>query len=469
MQHSKLLRLYTCFDSQELEALHKWVHSPLHNKDENVQQLILHLSTKRQLTPTSVKKERLFKAVYPHQKYDDQQWRRLVSKTVQCLEKFVQFWMTKQQTFNGQQQLLLFLQQRQRPKLAQQQARKVERLLEQAKVQTHEHYYQTYQFQTASFEESAQQARMKATNLQLLIDNFSMAFMLETLRLACTAHSHQSLYKTAYELPFLPAVLQQAQQAAFQEVIALQLYLKAYQSLVEQRDAIHFEIFKAYLLEQAAVLSPKEQRSLYNLAINYCIRHINSNESQHYMQQVFELYQQGISSQILLSNGQLSRFAYKNIAAVGLRLGAYDWVKEFIDTYAAYLETSYRDNYYHYNLCKWYFSIGDYDKAMERLVQVEYDDLFLNLDAKTTLMKIYYETNNFTTLEAFFNSFGSYLQRKEIMGYHRKNYQHILRLTKKLLALAPYDKAARATLAKSIQETQPLTERPWLLQQLAQL
>ena len=115
-----------------------------------------------------------------------------------------------------------------------------------------------------------------------------------------------------------------------------------------------------------------------------------------------------------------------------------------------------------------YFAKGEYDKAFERLIQVEYDDLFLNLDAKTTLMKIYYETENFIPLEAFFHSFGIYLQRKDIMGYHRKNYQHILRFTKKLLTLPAYDKVGKATLQQSILETQPLTERPWLLQQLTQ-
>lgn len=469
MYQSKLLQLYTCFDSQELEALHKWVNSPLHNKDPKVQQLILYLSSRRQITTTSVNKKRLFKALYPNQKYNDQQWRRLVSKTVQCLEKFVQFWMSKKDAIQEQQQLLFFLQQRQRPKLAQQQARKVAQLLDEQIIQTSSHYHQHYQLKKATFEADANQARMVATNLQGIINDFSTAFMIETLQLACTTYSHQSLYKTAYDMPFLPQVLEQVQQFPYRESIALQLYAKAYWSLVAHQDAHHFEDFKAYLLLHAAVLSPEEQRSLYTMAINYCVRHINSNESQHYMQQVFELYQQGLSNEILLPNGQLSRFTYKNIAAVGLRLGQYDWVAIFIKDYGPYLEESYRDNYYHYNLCKWYFAKGEYDKALERLVQVEYDDLFLNLDAKTTLMKIYYETKNFGPLEAFFHSFGIYLQRKDIMGYHRKNYQHILRLTKKLLSLPAYDKTAQAALHKSILETQPLTERPWLLQQLAQL
>lgn len=469
MQQSKLIQLYTCFDSQELEALHKWVNSPLHNKDPKVQQLVLHLSSRRQLTPTNLDKKRLFKAIYPHQAYEDQQWRRLVSKTVQCLEKFVQFWMSKQDTVYQQQQLLLFLQQHQRPKLAQQQAKKVAQLLEQAPTQTSSYYYQSYQLKKAVFEADAQQNRMTATNLQSLIHDFSISFMIESLHLACTAHSHQNLYKSAYEMPFLEQVLKQIEEPIYQESIALQLYAKAYRSLVAYQDDSHFETFKAYLLTHAAILSPAEQKNLYTLAINYCVRHINHNESQHYMQQVFELYQQGIANEVLLSNGQLSRFAYKNIAAVGLRLGEYDWVATFIKEYLPYLEEGYRANYYHYNLCKWHFAKGDYDQALELLGQVEYDDLFLNLDAKTTLMKIYYETQNFLPLEAFFHSFAIYLQRKDIMGYHRKNYQHILKLTKKLVALPPYDTAAKVALKESILSTHPLTERPWLLQQLTQL
>jgi hypothetical protein len=469
MYPSKLIRLYSCFDSRELEALHKWEQFPLHNRDSKVQELVFLLSSKRQLTPNNTQKKRLFKVLFPQENYNDLQWRRLVSKTVQCLEHFVQFWMQKQKPIEAQKNLLLFLQQRQRPKLAQQQLQKTTRALDKTTVQTHAHYYQHYQLQMLAFEADASQARMQATNLQHLVDNLSVSFMIETLRLAFTAYSHQRIYKTDYRIPFLTQVVEQAQQEAFQHSTALQLYLKAYQSIVAQQDAAHFEPFKAALLKHASILSSKEQRSLYNLAINYCIRQINSDESHHYMQQVFELYQQGINNQILLSNGRLSRFAYKNIVAVGLRLHAYDWIKDFIETYAAHVEARFRENHYHYNLCKWYFAIGDYDKAMQRLVQVEYDDLFLNLDAKTTLMKIYYETQNFGTLEAFFHSFGIYLQHKDILGYHRENYQNILRHTKKLLALTPYDHHARASLQRSIAKTQPLTERPWLLEQLARL
>lgn len=98
----------------------------------------------------------------------------------------------------------------------------------------------------------------------------------------------------------------------------------------------------------------------------------------------------------------LSRFTYKNIVAVGLRLKEYDWTATYIPTYAKYLEVAYRENYQHYTTSKLYFSKGEYDAAMQRLIQVEYDDLFLNLDAKTMLMKIYYETQSYNALDAFF-------------------------------------------------------------------
>jgi hypothetical protein len=467
MIKSKLIQLYTCLDSTELEAFHKWLKSPLHNSDTDLSKLFVYIGSRRVLSKTSIDKNRVFKHLFPKESYKDLKLRRLMSKGIKNLENFVHFWMSKKNTIEQQKNIAIFLRTRNRPNLAQQQGIKGKKELALQVDKTHSYYYKHYQLEQEQFEQAASQSRMRATNLQAIVDNFSIAFIIENLRYACTAISHKNLYATNYSIPLLDEILVLANQTPYLNIPAIQLYYQAYMALTIPKDNSYFELLKRNLLRHESLLPTKERKDLYTLAINYCIRRINSDESQRFIREVFELYQQGLKNKALLDNGVLSRFTYKNIASAGLRLQEYEWIASYISSYAIYVEADYRDSYQHYNTSKLYFAKGDYDQAMQRLIQVEYDDLFLNLDAKTMLMKIYYETQSYDALDAFFHSFTIYLQRKEIMGYHRENYLNIIRLTKKLLELPPRNPRARQQLQNSIDSLQPLTERAWLLEQLS--
>jgi len=377
--------------------------------------------------------------------------------------------MSKKNTLEQQKNMAIFLRTRNRAQLAQQQWAKGRKTLALQVNKTHTYYYKKYQLEQEHFEQAASQSRMRATNLQAIVDHFSIAFVIETLRYACTAISHKNLYATNYNIPLLEEILLLAQKSPFLNVPTIQLYYQAYMALTMPKDSIHFELLKSNLLKHENLLPTKERKDLYTLAINYCIRRINSDESQKFIREVFELYKQGLKNKALLDNGMLSRFTYKNIASAGLRLQKYDWIAQYISSYAVYVEADYRESYQHYNTSKLYFAKEDYDQAMQRLIQVEYDDLFLNLDAKTMLMKIYYETQSHDALDAFFHSFTIYLQRKEIMGYHRENYLNIIRLTKRLLELPPRNLKAQQQLQRSIDSIHPLTERAWLLEQLSKI
>ena len=85
------------------------------------------------------------------------------------------------------------------------------------------------------------------------------------------------------------------------------------------------------------------------------------------------------------------------------------------------------------------------------------------------LLKIYHETDEFKVLESLLESMRAYLQRKKVLGYHKSNYKNIIHYTKKLLKVNPYSKAQKEKLKLEIEAAKPLTEKAWLLKQLAEL
>jgi len=103
---------------------------------------------------------------------------------------------------------------------------------------------------------------------------------------------------------------------------------------------------------------------------------------------------------------------------------------------------------------------------MRLLASVEYDDILINLNAKSMLLKMFYEQDEFDALESLLESMRTYMQRKKVLGYHQSNYKNMIRYTRKLTRINPYSKLEKDKLKDEIQNTNPLTERKWLLHQL---
>lgn len=151
---------------------------------------------------------------------------------------------------------------------------------------------------------------------------------------------------------------------------------------------------------------------------------------------------------------------------LGLILREYAWLEHFIQDYRRYLLPAHRESMYSFCRARLEYSRQNYDRALQLLQKADYEDLLLNLSAKAVLLKIFYELAEFDLLDAHLNAMTTFLNRKKIMAYQKENYQNLLRYTRKLLELKPYDGADKAALIQQIQTTKALAEREWLLEQL---
>ena len=200
-------------------------------------------------------------------------------------------------------------------------------------------------------------------------------------------------------------------------------------------------------------------------ALNFCINRCNSGIDI-YWQKVFLLYQLGFEKKILLEDGLISGRTFTNAVWSGLKLREFDWAEDFISKNQQFIEEKNRTSVVHFNRSRLHFERGEYNQAMQLMLGFEYDDLLWNLIAKTMLLKIYYEQGFYDALESHLEAMRAYLQRKEILGYHKANYKNILSLTRKLLHLNPFSLPQKEKIKKLVAETNPLTEREWLLRQL---
>ena len=288
----------------------------------------------------------------------------------------------------------------------------------------------------------------------------------QKMKLLWIAASQQAVYQYDTDTQEAQNIIQTIQAQALLQFPFVAVYFYAYQLVQSPDDNDFFTFYKNYLIQHAANFSAEEIQGLYLAAINHCVRKGNAGHHQ-YFEEVFELYKVGLQNELLLINQELSRFTYHNIVAAGLYVGHFDWTETFINEYKKRLAKKYQESSFSFNTAKLAYSKKEYDPALQLLQRANYRDVLLNLAAKTLLIKIYYETKAWEVLDAHLSALQLYLSRKKVLGYHKTNYKNVIKYTRKLINTNLNNKSTRAKLSAAIEAESILTEKPWMLEQLA--
>ena len=464
--NSKFERLFRSLTSNEKRQLKEWIISPINNKHKDVIKLYKYLFKRKKASSVAYQKKRIFQYIYPDKIYDDTRLRYILNLALDVLEKFVRYNLQVSTSKNSDFLWIHHLNNRKLPKYAQQELDIAQKQLQQTPHRSDQYYLNHFRLEAERMEITGTQHRIGTNNLQDISRSLSLFFMINTLRYACIHLSHQNLRKADCNIILLQAILQEIEQNDYQAFPLVMAYYYAYKVLESPQDEQYFIQLKYYLLNSQTIFPDDEYKSLFLQALNYCIRRLNIG-GETYIREAFELYKYGIENQVLLDKGEISPFAYKNVVALGLRLEKFDWVSQFIPSYATHLQESYRGSYVQYNTARLHFAKGDYDQCLKLLAQTDYDDVFMSMDAKILLLKIYYEEKEYDALESLLASASVFLQRKKIMGYHKEHYKNVIYFIKRILAISPIDRTAKEQLQQQIMETEPLAERPWLIQQLS--
>ncbi len=465
MSENKLFTLFNSLSGVEKRELSKLLKSPFFNqKSELVELWNWMLSIKKQKKKEFPSAEVSYAALFPKESFDPVKWRHLQSLlTIQIEKLFAQRALQAQPIQSDLYLATVFRQKKLALPLQHVFRRAEERLAKLPQDQFYYHFqYQVKWEKYAALESLDRAGKNKLAEVGTSLDIYLVS---SKLRLACLMESHRAVSNVDYDASFLPLLLSYLKDHPMREIPLIALYYHCYKALTDDTEA-NFRAFRNALEAQQATIPLEERTTFLLLAINFCIKQLNSGEKR-YIREALDLYQTGLETQTLLSDGHLSRFAYKNIVALGLRLNEFTWVRKFIDDYAAFLEVAHRDTNRNYNLARLYFTKKEFEKAMPMLAQIDDSDLLLNLDSRVMLLKMYYETEAFNALDNLLASFRILLLRKKkVIGYHQEHYLNLLRYIKKMMRLNQYDKAAVAKFKKEVRGHSGVLEKEWILEQL---
>ncbi|MBK7408497.1 MAG: hypothetical protein IPL49_02450 [Saprospirales bacterium] len=473
MKQSKIATLLTSFSPASLHRFRKYLLSPVCNEHSELVKLFdLLVQEVIPETENNLDKEGLWKALYDTIPFHDQTLRRLNSELTRHALSFQALQAFQADPFWEAEAVLPYLLEPGLSKHFDGVIRQVEGIRQKEPGQSPASYYRQLQIELLRHQQLEASGKKPDTlgfleSADFYLDCF---YFTQKLKNHCDALGYQKTLALEADLGKIPGLLDYLELSPFSEIPLVKAYLLVLYMLIRPEEEKPFQELHELLKTKGRQFAKGEQQTLFIHLMNYCIdAKINKGQVE-YFGELFQLYQGALDQQIILEEGILDPFHYKNIITVGLRVQAFEWTENFIQQYTPLLPELHQANARTYNLAKVYFQQQHYEKVIEQLQEVEYQNLVYALGAKLMLLKTYFELGEFLPLDSLSESFRIFLQRNQRISREvKQQYLNVLRFVKKLSHIRPKDAKAIGKIRQQVSDCQALADKPWILEKIEEL
>lgn len=473
MRNSKLYSILEKLDKIEQNRLRKYLQSPYFNADETLVELFETLVAEiNGEVNGSLDKEVIWKELDLLRPYDDVRFRKYCSDLLKLVESFLAQELYESDPLQKVAYLMEATGKRKLTKQYNSVQRRAKRLLNKESKRSAEYYYYQYLIEKNYFQMvEAETNRTERANIEEISNNLDYFYFGEKLRIYNFVLSQKHITSHKYNYKFINEIVSHiGANEEYYQIPPVALYYQIHLTYTEPKEDAHYYKLKN-LLDRYALFFPENQAKdeMYMSAQNYCIRKINQG-NQKFLKELFDLYNDLIEKEIIFVEDEISPWDFRNIVVIALRLGKFDWVEYFIKNYNNKIPYAYRENAVSFNLATLYFYRKDYQKVIQLLQTVEYEDPSYNLNSKAMLLATYFEMDEIEPLYSLFESFRVYLNRKKDIPEDKKRlYKNLIKFTRKLTRIIPGDKKSIEKLKVEIDATRNIASAGWLKEKIAEL
>lgn len=466
MKNSKLVQVLSTLSLEELSQFRKFLLSNTFNNNKLLLKLFQHLRKQLKARRPDFSKEHAFQVLFINKPYDNALMLHTMSYLFKLLGRFLAFNELYDNPHVEDLALCRAFGKRNIPKVYESVIQKTKTRIQKSPKRNIDYHLAVFELEMVDLSSKTMETRSSSINLQKTNDRLDIAYFAQKLRQCCLMIAHQNVINVEYNQGLINEVIREVEQNQLYDIPAIGIYYFSYKAQLESDNIAIFKKLQNQLISYAELFEPSELGHSYLLAINIGIKLLNKGEV-HLMGEILELYKTGIETKVLFLNNRLSRYTYKNTITLAVRLKEFEWTASFINTYKELLDPRFMEESHSNGLAHLYYAQKKYEEAIKLLlVTAKSDDVFVNLDTKVLLTRIFYEQSEMVSLEAQISSFKAFIRRKNMISYQKPHYQNFISMVDKLIRLNPYDKAEKVKLRTEIEGLQPLPVKYWFLEQV---
>jgi hypothetical protein len=488
MTDNKLYTVLTYFDKIEQNRLRKYIRSPYFNVNETLMDyfdMIIEYINKsekmekngkndRRHKKNDLTKEAAWKSLFKNEPFNDTRFRKLNSELLKLVEGYLGQEFYEKKPLQQINYLFEAVGEKKIERLYSSTERNARLISAQQNLKPADFYYYQYLIEKNYYESlGVDMQRGEKSNVDKIINHLDEFYLAEKLKWYNSVLSRKALVSHDYKLLFIDEIVEHIKKQDYTHNPVISIYFKILMSRLDSEDESYFNDLIVLLKEYSHQFPNKEVYDLYSNALNYCASRGGNKGDVRYLQIFIEIYNFILENGIAFyasNNGELSPWHFNNAVLSSLRLGKYEWTENLINKYQDKLSKEFRVNAVSYNLALLYFYQKKFDKVKEQLREVEYEDFSFNLGAKSMLIAIYYEEDDYEALHSLSETFRTYINRhKNLNEIQRLPYLNYISFVKKLTKINAGDKNAIGQIKQEMKEAKFVASEKWLLEKLAEL
>ncbi len=474
MLKSQLILLFKGLNKQELNEFVRYVKSPFFNKNQRIIKLTQYIA---KYFP-DFDSPKLSKDVVAKKVLGAEGGSRALAYVMSDLKKLLEdylvwkevqtkpidrdYFLLRNLSIRSNQQSFIAISNRQ-----------TDRLEEYGKKDMFYYYHQFRLHHLLLAHKTAERISNSVDDLEQAMKNLDRFYFMAKLQYACEISNREGIFanKKPYEVLFMDEIKSITSKAPFTDNLLFESY-QLYNDLIKDFNEDKYRRLKEIIRTKRDIFGAEEELEFYILMINYGLTAYDSGET-HYLEEVFEWYQFGLETKLLMKYDFIEHIDYNNIVNVACTLKQFDWIDGFIEKYTPFLKEEFRENAKTLSLAEVAVNKGDFEQALDLLQAVDFNDDYDKLRAKVMQMKGYFELEEFDMLLLnFFDAFSVFLRRnKTFTEDFRQSYLNLINFSRRLFKmkqLAPRERNFE-DLKKRFKELENLPYRSWIARKLQQL
>lgn len=477
MHNNSLIKLLRSFSPKEFSEFRDFLLSPYFNKKNSVVKLFdIIRKHYPEFTGEEISKENIHKKLFPGKVFNDSNLRVLVHNLNELAKKFIGYRNFESNNFEYDFSRFIGLMNKQQFSFLDKTISSLKNDLENYRFSAESHYYYRFRLEyenifylsishIGNFERFLEKA-----DLEKVFYYLSSFYYLNSMRLYINILNLKLIYNKNFNTDPFEKMITLIDKSIFTDNPVIEIYygiIKLFDEGVQ--DSFFFRI-KEILGQIKNTLHVDDLREIYINLTNYCNRKITAGVL-NFRKEKLEIYKEENEFKLYAVNGFMPTVYYKNLVILALSLDEYSWVKDFIHSYKNELPPDSKENFYNYCMALYEFDMKKFDRSLEFLSKIKYDELYLKYDSKILQLMIFFETGEEESLISSLEAYRHFLTNNKLLPENKKElytnfYKYFSRIFNSKIK---NDKLEPGRIKDSIPSDMKIFNKDWLIRKIDEL
>lgn len=389
-----------------------------------------------------VGREKIFKKLFPQEKYDDKKLRNIKYELSRIVELYLSYIDVVTDPVHQQIHLINQLEKRKLDKELDLNIDLTDELLKEADIMNEDYFYQRFllSHKKRILNENRLNLGKSEHNFSILneeinnISNFFFIILLKHLNLISHIKFHLNIdIKTEfYDYVYRYIRNHDEFENSSPLLLLLNKLLILHQGIADKKKIIEI---RKLLNKYEKRISKTDLQYLYIDLLSFCIIIFSKGDIS--MKDIlFEILKECMNKEVYVQGGYIHEYNYTSVVSLLLRLKDLELVEEFINKYKDKLLPEHRENAYLFNYANLNYVSKNYDKALEMLSKVKSKDFYYMTNIHNLQLRIYYETKSMDPALDLIDSYKHlFVTNKLIPREYKIRYKNFLKYYEELVKI----------------------------------